>query len=93
MQETDSRDSLIALLEWELAAAQARVAEYRLRMEALRQHVGFRAGVTPRSFLSHECRSVKKRALARVLMLLDEPDDDKRLRQRIESARWEARHG
>src|SRR5574337_499720 len=89
---TGVQDCLIALLEWELCAAQARIAEYRQRLAVLRQKTGLRAGQTPRDFSSQDSTLVRKRDLAGVLMLLDEDDDDKRLRQRLASARHAAQH-
>lgn len=75
--------ALIALLEWELCAAQARESELRGRVAKLLQG---RTG----DFHTFRPRAGDMHAL---WVFISEPQDDKRLRQRLESARWEATHG
>lgn len=74
---------LIAILEWELSASQAREAELRGRVANLLQG---RTG----DFHTFRPRAGDLHAL---WAFLAEPQDDKRLRHRLESARWEAVHG
>lgn len=80
MGESHCTETLIALLEWELAAAQAREAELRRRADVLLQ--GRRTDF--HRFIPHAGH------MHRLAVLLDEPMDDRRLSQRLESARYEA---
>lgn len=70
---------LIALLEWELSAAQARESEWRRRVEKL---LNGRDG----NFHTFNPRAG---ALHGLWAYLQEPQDDRRLRQRLQSARYE----
>lgn len=97
----EEQSLLIALLEWELAASQAREAEWRdawrtMRNDAYRTRPSTREpqtikpGTPPARYSAGEVVAVKARAFARLDVLCEEPADDRRLRQRLESARWEA---
>ena len=86
MQE---QDALIALLEWELCASHAREAELRGAVQRLVESSAMKAR-TNNNCASSGMTAVAKRHLARLRELLNEPQCDKRLRQRLESARWEA---
>lgn len=85
----DDTSTLIALLEWELAASQAREAEWRTAVAHLLSGVRYPGND---STSSQATATVKARAVGRLKRLLAEPADDRRLRMRLESARWEASH-
>lgn len=86
----DETTTLIALLEWEIAAAQAREAELRAAVKVLLDSSLMKASTPQKNCTSSATTVVAKRHMARLRQLLAEPQDDKRLRQRLLSARYEA---
>lgn len=86
----DEASTLVALLEWELCAALAREDELRQAVRRLCDSSLMKAGTPQRNCSSAATTQVARRHVARLRELLGEPPDDTRLRQRLESARFEA---